>query len=197
MATASSIKDRLWPWDRWVAMFRGFQEMEEGRRDGCCEVTERDLKGEGGGGGGDDDGVGVKEEGEEIGAAAEEDQCENDDALKRSISNHPLYGELVEVHLNCLRVGGACEDGMAHQTMMNPQVHRCQHQHGEAKKRTPSQSDLDRFMEAYCSVLSELREAMEEPQQETMAFIDDMHSQLKDMITTPASSAAGPGETNA
>jgi len=26
---------------------------------------------------------------------------------------------------------------------------------------------------------------MEEPQLETMAFIDDMHSQLEDMITTP------------
>lgn len=42
-----------------------------------------------------------------------------------------------------------------------------------------------RAQEAYCSVLSKLREAMEEPQQETMAFIDDMHSQLEDMITTP------------
>lgn len=42
-----------------------------------------------------------------------------------------------------------------------------------------------RAQEAYCSVLSKLREAVEEPQQETMAFIDDMHSQLEDMITTP------------
>ncbi|KAI3409574.1 KNOX2 domain-containing protein, partial [Psidium guajava] len=81
---------------------------------------------------------------------------------------------------------------MTHQTIMSPQVHRCQHQQGEAKIRRPSQSDLDRFMEAYCSVLSDLRGAMEEPQQETMAFIDDMHSQLKDMTTTPTSSASGP-----
>ncbi|KAI6674276.1 hypothetical protein NL676_002182 [Syzygium grande] len=176
--------------------------MEEGQRDDCCEVTERSLKGGGGGGGGgggDDDG-GIKEEDEKIGGA-EEDQSENDDALKRSISNHPLYAKLVEVHLNCLRVGGACKDDMTHQKMMNPQAYCRQHQHGEAKISTPSQSDLDRFMEAYCSVLSKLREAMEEPQQETMAFIDDMHSQLEDMITTPPptlpSTSSVSGESNA
>ncbi|KAL3716333.1 hypothetical protein ACJRO7_008007 [Eucalyptus globulus] len=166
----------------------------EGLRDDCCEVLERDVKREGGE---------AEEEDEEIrGGRGEEDQCENHDALKRSISSHPLYGKLVQAHLNCLKVGGACKDDMTHQMMMNPQVHLRQHQHGEAKISTPSQSDLDQFMGAYCSVLSKLREAMEEPQLETMAFIDDMHSQLEDVITTPPppplpSTSSLSGETNA
>lgn len=38
--------------------------------------------------------------------------------------------------------------------------------------------------EAYCSALSKLKEAMEEPQQETIAFINAMHSQLRDLSDT-------------
>ncbi|KAL4383625.1 hypothetical protein GQ457_15G000990 [Hibiscus cannabinus] len=43
------------------------------------------------------------------------------------------------------------------------------------------QSELDLFMEGYCSALSKLKEAMEEPQLETIAFINAMHSQLRDL----------------
>ncbi|KAJ1438672.1 hypothetical protein SESBI_02937 [Sesbania bispinosa] len=52
-----------------------------------------------------------------------------------------------------------------------------------------SQSELDLFMEAYCLALSKLKEAMEEPQQKSMAFINNMHSQLRELTkaTTPSS----------
>ncbi|KAF8022598.1 hypothetical protein BT93_F0187 [Corymbia citriodora subsp. variegata] len=175
-------------------MFRGFPEME-GQRDDSCEFLEKDVKR--GGGEAEEE----EDYDEDIRGGEGEDQCENRDALKRSISNHPLYGKLVQAHLNCLKVGGACKDDMTLQTTMNPQVLLRQHQHGEAKISMSSQSDLDQFMETYCSVLSKLREAMEEPQLETMAFIDDMHSQLKNMITTPPptlpSTSSLSGETNA
>lgn len=38
--------------------------------------------------------------------------------------------------------------------------------------------------EAYCFALSKLKEAMEEPQQETLAFLDAMHSQLTEVTGT-------------
>ncbi|XP_039044625.1 protein KNATM-like [Hibiscus syriacus] len=58
--------------------------------------------------------------------------------LKTRISSHPLYGRLVQNHLNCLKEG-------------------------------------------YSWALTKLKEAMEEPQPETIAFINGMHSQLRDV----------------
>ncbi|TXG50935.1 hypothetical protein EZV62_023459 [Acer yangbiense] len=56
-----------------------------------------------------------------------------------------------------------------------------------------TQSELDHFMDAYCKALSKLKEAMEEPQQETVAFINDMHSQLRDLTTSnpPPNTSSG------
>ncbi|KAG6675990.1 hypothetical protein I3842_15G131900 [Carya illinoinensis] len=47
-----------------------------------------------------------------------------------------------------------------------------------------TRSELDHFMEAYCLALRKLKEAMEEPQQTSMAFINDMHSQLQELMMT-------------
>ncbi|KAF2309136.1 hypothetical protein GH714_000778 [Hevea brasiliensis] len=47
-----------------------------------------------------------------------------------------------------------------------------------------TQTDLDHFMEAYCLALTKLKEAMEEPQHETAAFINSMHMQLRELTTT-------------
>lgn len=38
------------------------------------------------------------------------------------------------------------------------------------------------MQEAYCVTLNQLKEAMEEPQQESMAFINLMYSQLDDLL---------------
>jgi len=40
------------------------------------------------------------------------------------------------------------------------------------------------MQEAYCMALGKLKEAMVEPQQKSMAFINNMHSQLRE-ITKP------------
>ncbi|OIV93935.1 hypothetical protein TanjilG_05638 [Lupinus angustifolius] len=53
-----------------------------------------------------------------------------------------------------------------------------------------NQSQLDLFMEAYCLALSQLKEAMEEPQKKSMAFLNNMHSQLRKLtmvaMSTPS-----------
>ncbi|TYJ07289.1 hypothetical protein E1A91_A12G295200v1 [Gossypium mustelinum] len=43
------------------------------------------------------------------------------------------------------------------------------------------ENHLNCLKEGYCSALSKLKEAMEEPQQQTIAFINGMHSQLRDL----------------
>ncbi|KAE8712486.1 NAD-dependent dihydropyrimidine dehydrogenase subunit PreA-like [Hibiscus syriacus] len=134
----------------------------------------------------------------------EEEGGDSDDVelLKTRISSHPLYGRLVENHLNCLKlftvppttfgqVGGIGIGGR------NSKGNQRQAEHYDSsnsmKKNTCSsmqlnQSDLDLFMEGYCSALSKLKEAMEEPQLESIAFINGMHSQLRNLaIANPRS----------
>ncbi|KAH7529244.1 hypothetical protein FEM48_Zijuj05G0164000 [Ziziphus jujuba var. spinosa] len=54
---------------------------------------------------------------------------------------------------------------------------------------TVRQPELDHFMEAYCFALGKLKEAIEEPQQKSMAFINNMHLQLSELTKTcPAES---------
>ncbi|KAI4319236.1 hypothetical protein MLD38_032862 [Melastoma candidum] len=102
------------------------------------------------------------------------------DALKRRISSHPLYNKLVEIHLDCLKVSGVANLDTTFQITTPKQQHQ-----SEPDQTFPDHfSDLDQFMEAYCLALSQLREAMEEPQEETVTFIDDMHSQLQEIIAT-------------
>ncbi|KAJ6387374.1 hypothetical protein OIU78_017151 [Salix suchowensis] len=60
-----------------------------------------------------------------------------------------------------------------------------------------NQPELDSFMEAYCFALSKLKEAMEEPQQETAAFISSMHLQLKELTRTHSKSASEPPTSTA
>lgn len=51
------------------------------------------------------------------------------------------------------------------------------------------------MQEAYCLALGKLKEAMEEPQQTSMAFISNMHLQLKELTGSlqpePAASLSG------
>ncbi|KAH7511557.1 hypothetical protein FEM48_ZijujUnG0003400 [Ziziphus jujuba var. spinosa] len=75
------------------------------------------------------------------------------------ISVHPLFGMLIQMHINCLKVG----------------ITSSPHQHSnanllEAATIIPNSSDLDKFMEAYC---------IEKPVKETTSFIKDMYAELK------------------
>ncbi|KAK7380097.1 hypothetical protein VNO78_32500 [Psophocarpus tetragonolobus] len=111
----------------------------------------------------------------------DDDEEENNEILKRRISNHPLYGLLVEAHLDCLKVGDI--SNMERELKMDQMEAREKQNLGMF-----SQSELDLFMEAYCLALGKLKEAMVEPQQKSMAFINNMHSQLRELTkaTLPA-----------
>ncbi|KAH1075582.1 hypothetical protein J1N35_027910 [Gossypium stocksii] len=111
------------------------------------------------------------------------EEDDDDELLKTRISSHPLYERLVENHLNCLKVGGIGDRGRN-----NTKSNQRKAEHSISTKINPccssmqlNQSELDLFMEGYCSALSKLKEAMEEPQQQTIAFINGMHSQLRDL----------------
>ncbi|KAK8569414.1 hypothetical protein V6N13_046471 [Hibiscus sabdariffa] len=150
----------------------------------------------------------------------EEEAVESDDVelLKTRISSHPLYGKLVENHLNCLKnmqyLQGNIESQALSQLLLsdffgdwhtvvqmvsgignggrnskgNQRQAENYNSSNNIKKNSCSssmqlsQSELDLFMEGYCSALSKLKEAMEEPQLESFAFINGMHSQLRDLV---------------
>ncbi|KAF3437840.1 hypothetical protein FNV43_RR20596 [Rhamnella rubrinervis] len=110
---------------------------------------------------------------------------EEDEILKRRISSHPLYGLLLQSHLDCLKVGGINGDEFQNnETSYDVKQHETKPSLG-----TLTQSELDHFMEAYCFALGKLKVAMEEPQQKSMAFINNMHLQLSELTRThPAES---------
>ncbi|KAL9372325.1 hypothetical protein Peur_034569 [Populus x canadensis] len=105
------------------------------------------------------------------------------EALKKRISSHPLYGLLVQTHIDCLKVGTVGDVDRIPRVRPNLS---CQFPNPSSL----SQPELDSFMEAYCFALSKLKEAMEEPQQETVAFINSMHLQLKELTRTHSKSTA-------
>nr|XP_048322338.1 homeobox protein knotted-1-like 2 [Ziziphus jujuba var. spinosa] len=84
------------------------------------------------------------------------------------ISVHPLFGMLIQMHINCLKLGlGKLEYQVG--------ITSSPHQHSnanllEAATIIPNSSDLDKFMEAYC---------IEKPVKETTSFIKDMYAELK------------------
>ncbi|WVZ13622.1 hypothetical protein V8G54_011188 [Vigna mungo] len=117
----------------------------------------------------------------------DEEEEENNEILKRRISSHPLYELLVKAHLDCLKVGDISN--------LERELKIDQMQATEKQNLGMfSQSELDLFMEAYCLALGKLKEAMVEPQQKSMAFINNMHSQLREITkpTLPAPSSESP-----
>ncbi|XP_050219811.1 homeobox protein rough sheath 1 [Mercurialis annua] len=109
----------------------------------------------------------------------EEDEAE---VLKKRISSHPLYDLLVQTHMDCLKIGGIGDadenDGSIKQKLPNK----------KPNSSSMSQPELDHFMEAYCLALKKLKVAMEEPQHETIGFINNMHLQLNYLQSTDSSS---------
>ncbi|KAJ7970247.1 Homeobox protein knotted-1-like 1 [Quillaja saponaria] len=117
-----------------------------------------------------------------------EEEQEDDETLKKRISSHPLYQQLVEAHLECLEVGGLEKINRNQRIDEKQPINK-------SSLGMFSQSDLDLFMEAYCLALGKLKEAIEEPQQESMDFIDNMHSQLKELTKTTHPTPAEPAST--
>ncbi|KAI4357508.1 hypothetical protein L6164_001451 [Bauhinia variegata] len=103
---------------------------------------------------------------------------ESEEVLKKMIASHPLYGLLIESHLNCLKVGLSEFEEFDIANDARKQLNNSKSKDAEI---LPSSSELDHFMEAYCMALSKLKEAIEEPLNETKAFINTMFIQLKDL----------------
>ncbi|KAJ9141574.1 hypothetical protein P3X46_032095 [Hevea brasiliensis] len=115
-------------------------------------------------------------ESKSTGKEKEEEEAE---ALKKRISSHPLYELLVQTHKDCLKVGSIDEADQSHNIMKQKLAAGAM-----PSSSLLTQTDLDHFMEAYCLALTKLKEAMEEPQHETVAFINSMHMQLRELTTT-------------
>ncbi|KAF8099276.1 hypothetical protein N665_0247s0055 [Sinapis alba] len=117
----------------------------------------------------------------EINHNTEEEEEENE-ILKKRISSHPLYGLLLHSHLSCLKVC-SCGD------FDSPEITNTADDlaltklsiHSDSSLEATS-SELDQFMEAYCSTLRELKEAMEKPLIETHRFMDAVYTQLNDIV---------------
>ncbi|XP_012087619.2 homeobox protein knotted-1-like 1 [Jatropha curcas] len=109
--------------------------------------------------------------------SSREKEVEEAETLKKRISSHPLYGLLVQTHMDCLKVGSIGDIDQSDPMKKKQAVKK-------PSSSSLSQPELDHFMEAYCLALSKLKEAMEEPQHETVAFINNMHVQLRELTTT-------------
>ncbi|XP_057767619.1 homeobox protein knotted-1-like 1 [Salvia miltiorrhiza] len=107
------------------------------------------------------------------------DDDEDLSLLKREIACHSLYSLLVESHLNCLKLCLGEMETIENIAMNHPMT-AIPNQH--AKLFTADRSELGKFMEAYCETLKKLKEEMEEPQQESMEFINLMYSQLDELL---------------
>ncbi|KAK3001150.1 hypothetical protein RJ639_022141 [Escallonia herrerae] len=99
---------------------------------------------------------------------------ETEEKLKMIIKSHPLYGLLVETHLQCLKVGLG-EDEEAGVTTAFTQADK------QVNCNTAKSSELDNFMEDYCTALNKLKEGMVQPLQETTSFINNMYVQLSEI----------------
>ncbi|KAG7597062.1 KNOX2 [Arabidopsis suecica] len=111
----------------------------------------------------------------------EETKEEKEEILKKRISSHPLYGLLLHSHLNCLKV---CSGDFDSPEIMNTADDLAISKlslHPDSSSEATS-SELDQFMEAYCSTLRELKEAMEKPLIETHRFVDAVYTQLNDIV---------------
>ncbi|XVF09404.1 hypothetical protein REPUB_Repub07fG0089800 [Reevesia pubescens] len=72
----------------------------------------------------------------------EEEEEVDDELLKSRISSHPLYGRLVENHLNCLKVGGVADSGRNSKTNQR----KPDHYNPNCSSMQLKQSELDLFM---------------------------------------------------
>ncbi|KAK7308644.1 hypothetical protein VNO77_42264 [Canavalia gladiata] len=111
------------------------------------------------------------------GVQRSDEEKENEEVLKKIIASHPLYKVLIESHINCLKVGFG-EAGEFNAT--NEAWKKLVNLKSKATSSSNT-SELDDFMEAYCIALSKLKEAIEEPTKETIAFIRATYLQLNEL----------------
>ncbi|CAN4099146.1 unnamed protein product [Withania somnifera] len=131
------------------------------------------------------------------GDAIEEDNEEEE--IKRKISCHSLYDQLVETHLDCLKVclgiteideiDKAEEKSSKYKKVISRTMDQEELNNKLSSLTVDQPAELDNFMEAYCVALSKLKDAMEEPHLESIKFINHMYSQLSELMELPNSAS--------
>ncbi|XP_010527813.1 PREDICTED: protein KNATM [Tarenaya hassleriana] len=106
-----------------------------------------------------------------------QEEEEEMELLQQRISSHPLYGLLLEAHFNCLKVCSGEESPEMETEYAITLLDNLTLRPDSSPETSP---ELDRFMGAYCTILRELKEAMEKQLRETERFVDSMYSQLND-----------------
>ncbi|KAJ0253422.1 Protein KNATM [Hirschfeldia incana] len=109
------------------------------------------------------------------------DQITKDEGeiLKKRISSHPLYGLLLQSHLSCLKVCSGDIDLPEIKNMANDlDLTKLSLDADSSLEANPSELD----QEAYCSTLRELKVAMEKPLIEAHRFVDEVYTQLNDIV---------------
>ncbi|KAF8095118.1 hypothetical protein N665_0341s0042 [Sinapis alba] len=106
---------------------------------------------------------------------------EETEILKKRISSHPLYEFLLQSHLSCLKVCSGDFD-LPEIMSMADYLDLTKLSPNSDSSLEATSSELDEFMEAYCSTLGELKVAMEKPLIEAHRFVDEVHTQLNDIV---------------
>ncbi|KAL0732920.1 hypothetical protein Bca4012_009130 [Brassica carinata] len=106
---------------------------------------------------------------------------DKDEILKKRIFSHPLYGLLLRSHLSCLKVCSGDFD-LPESMSMADDLDLTKLSLDSDSSLEATSSELDHFMEAYCSTLRELKVAMEKPLIEAHRFVDEVYTQLNDIV---------------
>ncbi|XP_051119587.1 protein KNATM [Andrographis paniculata] len=115
-----------------------------------------------------------------------------DDNIKKEISSHSLFGLLVKSHLDCLKLCLGNMEKINDDDDDDDDDPTAPVLPGHLGLITAGRSELDQFMEAYCTTLRKVKEVIREPQQESMEFINHMYSQLQDLLQDLPSSPSTP-----
>ncbi|ESQ35326.1 hypothetical protein EUTSA_v10009881mg [Eutrema salsugineum] len=120
---------------------------------------------------------------QEVNQNIKEEEEEEEEILKKRISSHPLYGLLLRSHLSCLKVcSGDFDSPEILNTADDPHDALAKLSLHSDPSTEATSTELDQFMEAYCSSLRELKEALEKPLIETQRFVDAVYAQINDIV---------------
>ncbi|KAF6157973.1 hypothetical protein GIB67_015289 [Kingdonia uniflora] len=113
----------------------------------------------------------------------QQESTNSSDTMKAKIIAHPQYSNLLQAYMDCQKVGAPAE-------VVNRLTEV--HQEFEMRRRSsvncresPTDPELDQFMEAYCDMLAKYREELARPLQEAMEFMRRIESQLQSISNGP------------
>ncbi|KAK7351254.1 hypothetical protein VNO77_10567 [Canavalia gladiata] len=99
------------------------------------------------------------------------------EALKAKIIAHPHYSNLLQVYIDCQKVG-APPEVVARLAAVRRDFDARQRSNSVRSRETSKDPELDQFMEAYYDMLVKYREELTRPIEEAMDFMRRIESQL-------------------